>query len=291
MIDAARPGQTTATPRPAGELIEPFLFGDDTSPLYGCLHRPAARSSRNCGVLLCQPIGPEYIRSHRAMRQLAGRLSRAGFAVMRFDFFGCGDSAGDDEQGDVTRWIRDVNAAVDELRTRTDPDEVVVIGLRLGGSLAALAGAERKGIDKLVLWDPVVNGAEHLSELRRRHQKQLEFLPTRAARRLSNEGDCETQAEFLGFRFGPEFLKSLTAVDLKAILQRPAKKCLVIESSTSPIAEELAMRWQNVPGTISQETVEYQHVPDHEIWMAAPDRAVVPGQVLQSIISWVSRSA
>ena len=62
-----------------------------------CAFYPAAANgaapARSC--LLAQPIGHDYIKSHRAHRQIALRLSRRGVNVLRFDFTGCGDSEGD----------------------------------------------------------------------------------------------------------------------------------------------------------------------------------------------------
>ena len=54
-------------------------------------------------MVLCYPGGQEYIRSRRAFRQLAIRLSSAGFPVLRFDYHGCGDSSGDDDEGKISQ--------------------------------------------------------------------------------------------------------------------------------------------------------------------------------------------
>ena len=75
--------------------IEPFYFGTSSKPLFGCYHVPQSALRRDCGVLFCAPMGSEYVRFHRAYRQLADRLAKAGFPVLRFDFYGCGDSSGD----------------------------------------------------------------------------------------------------------------------------------------------------------------------------------------------------
>ena len=44
---------------------------------------------------------------------------------------------------------------------------VHVIGLRLGGLLAAAACAEREDIESLNLWDPVTSGVQYINELRK----------------------------------------------------------------------------------------------------------------------------
>src|SRR5215467_5624104 len=97
----------------------PFYFGGEGRKLYGCFHGPTQKGAPRCAVLICQPLGHEYVNSHRALRQLAVRLADAGIPVLRFDYFGCGDSSGEAEQGSITRWLEDVSTAVAELRTRS----------------------------------------------------------------------------------------------------------------------------------------------------------------------------
>ena len=96
----------------------PFLFGPPERPRFGW-HHPPVGASRACGVVVCNPIGDDAIRAHRALRHLAERLAAAGFAVLRFDFDGTGDSSGDErEPGRVRAWLDDVPLAIDALRAR-----------------------------------------------------------------------------------------------------------------------------------------------------------------------------
>jgi len=75
--------------------VRPFYFGAPGKELFGCLHAPEPDCCLDCGVVVCQPFGHEYVNSHRALRQLAKRLVDAGFPVLRFDYYGCGDSRGE----------------------------------------------------------------------------------------------------------------------------------------------------------------------------------------------------
>jgi hypothetical protein len=52
-------------------------------------------------VLLCNPFGQEAIRCHRAFRLLSARLASSGIPSLRFDYFGTGDSPGNDGEGDL----------------------------------------------------------------------------------------------------------------------------------------------------------------------------------------------
>ena len=82
----------------------PLYFGADAE-LFG-LYQPADASAGKA-VLLCPPLGQEQIRCHRLYRQLAHALAAEGIAVLRFDYYGCGDSAGASDEVDWQRCLTD----------------------------------------------------------------------------------------------------------------------------------------------------------------------------------------
>jgi len=51
--------------------MEPFYFRQPSRPLFGVYHPAQPGKSRNVGVVLCHPMGQEYVRSHRSLLQLA----------------------------------------------------------------------------------------------------------------------------------------------------------------------------------------------------------------------------
>jgi pimeloyl-ACP methyl ester carboxylesterase len=88
---------------------------------------------------------------------MAGR----GHTVLRFDLSGHGDSEGKFEDFGFSDLERDVDEARDYLQTQTG-GEPVLVGLRLGGTLAGRAAA-RHG-SRAVLWEPVLNPSDWLME-------------------------------------------------------------------------------------------------------------------------------
>src|SRR4051812_45876715 len=117
----------------------PIQFGDLVSPLFGWYHPPVG-VRRTGGIVLCNPIGDDLCRAHRPLRHLAERLAEAGFPVLRFDYRGTGDSAGDEhEPGRVSGWLSDIGLAFEELRARSGLARVSLVGLRAGALLAAVA--------------------------------------------------------------------------------------------------------------------------------------------------------
>jgi pimeloyl-ACP methyl ester carboxylesterase len=132
----------------------PFYFGPGRE-LFGFYH-PAA--GMRAAVLLCPPFGVEQIRCHRLYRQLAHGLAEAGFPVLRFDYFGTGDSAGESGAFEWTRCLADVVTGATELRMRHGGGRVLAFGARLGAN-AALAAAQAARLDGVVAWDVVTDGA------------------------------------------------------------------------------------------------------------------------------------
>ena len=111
-------------------------------------------------------MGIEAICVYFTYRKLADRLAEQGLAVLRFDYDGTGDSAGQEtDPGRVDAWLSSVTAAVDELAATGVP-RIGLVGVRMGGLFAAHEAARRGGVDALVLWDPCVSGKAFLREQR-----------------------------------------------------------------------------------------------------------------------------
>ena len=258
--------------------ILPFYFGSHGRELFGCYHRPLQKGIRECAVLVCQPFGHEYINSHRALRQLAARLAEAGFPVLRFDYYGCGDSSGEAEQGSLTRWMEDISAATAELRARSGMLEVCVVGLRLGATLAAVTGSRREDFKALVLWEPVIEGENYLQELLELQQEMFRFRP-----KPMGHATHHAHMEVLGFAISRMLRSQFEELDHGWIDGRPARQVLLLQNKSRPDADRLkAHLIQN------RTEVEHLRVEAPPIWLPTPDGSLrVPVQALQSMVSWI----
>jgi exosortase A-associated hydrolase 2 len=262
------------------EYTGPFYFGLSTTPLFGVYHAPQHGRNRNCGVVLCYPWGHEYTRAHRAYRQLAHHLSHIGFPVLRFDFYGCGDSDGDCEQGEMRQWLEDIEAAIREIRGKSGIGQVCLVGLRLGGTLAAMAGAARGDLDGLVLWDPVINGRTYLEELRALHQERLRVVFQDEPQDVHR---AEKPTEIIGFPLTPALLTALEHLDLLAMQQKPAQNILIIASHEGSCAGQLTEHLKSLGARLA-----YQHLASPQIWRGETHTGLVPHQLLQSIVAWLA---
>ena len=152
----------------------PLYLGQKDAQLFATLHLPEFAKTPRLAVLLCNPFGQEAIRMHRFFRVLSERLNRLGIPVMRFEYFGTGDSAGSDEQADLQRWSADALLACEELKQRTGLDKIRWLGARIGANIAV--DAIREGglsPESVTLWEPIVDGEIYVEELRSEHEKRM----------------------------------------------------------------------------------------------------------------------
>jgi len=262
------------------ERIVPFYFGPPDKRLFACCHEPTLERRRKCAVVVCQPIGHEYVNSHRALRQLASRLCYAGFPVLRFDYYGCGDSSGSTEEGRVAQWLEDISTAISEVRRRTGAVQVCLAGLRVGAALAMMSAAELTDPESLVLWDPVVNGKSYLDSLLGLQKEMLRFRPKPSRKQRPLD-----YVDVLGFPLSRFLQAELKNIHLPAIGGSLLKNVLVIQ--TDRTTNEVGSQKHAWP---LGSCFEYRRLNAPQVWLPTADGSlVVPSQVLHSIVSWTSR--
>jgi alpha-beta hydrolase superfamily lysophospholipase len=141
----------------------PTWFGPEQSRLFGVVHVPDGGVAR-AGVVICPPLGRQHLDTYRGLKLLAQRLCAKGFAVLRFDYPGTGDSMGDRlRDSAVDDYLEGIRTAVGYLRD-SGVQSVSLVGLRVGALLAATAAPSMAGLAGLVMWDPVTAGRQYLRE-------------------------------------------------------------------------------------------------------------------------------
>lgn len=274
-----------ANPRPgpaSADRTDSFFFGLPERQLFGCFHPAQGSAPRSTAVLLCYPSGRDYVVTHRVFRRLAIGLARAGLAVLRFDYYGCGDSAGDAEEGSVALWSADIDSAIDELKARSGATLVCLLGFRLGASLAALAGARLGSVDRMVLWDPVIDGARHL-------QGRVDSHARWSARQVwgpRQPAPPGPETECLGFPMTPSMQAGKRGLDLLALKARPAGRILLLATTDQPELDDCQRTLERLGGAVDRTRLDWP-----EFWVGNETLADVlmpPVPVLQAIVAWVS---
>lgn len=107
-------------------------------------------------VILVSAAGPQdrdgTLAGIPLMGQIAGRLSDAGFFVVRYDKRGAGQTGGRIETVSVEAYSEDLLRVLDWVRRRKDVEknQVAFIGRDEGGSVALLAGSKKRGDVKAI---------------------------------------------------------------------------------------------------------------------------------------------
>lgn len=257
--------------------MEPLYFGSSQRPLYGVYHPAESDTFRREAVVFCYPFGQEYMRSHRAFRQIATNLAKKGFHVLRFDYCGTGDSSGDMEDFKADDWLQDIEVAIDELRDMTGVENVSLVGLRLGGLLAGIVSS-RKKIHRLVLWDPVIGGNEYIDEL----NQEIVDKAGVADLDVDNYVDINGSMYFNGFSFTPSFLKSVEKLSL-------FEDTLQAESVLQVVSHE-SDRYDLLKSELSSHnSFLYIHAPCISDWNYVDDIGgiLMPQPVMQAIVNWL----
>ena len=251
----------------------PHYIRDQGRPIFTWHHPPRPDRQRGAGVVLCPPLGADYICAYRSWRILAERLAGLGFDVLRLDYEGTGDSAGHaDGPGCLDAWLGNIKCVAAEARKLTGSGEVALVGLRVGATLALQAAARHGGIARLVLWSPFRSGRAYVRELK-------------AFAKLSHKdyiGDEGQDILAAGYILPAAIAQAIEGMELESLDRRPAGEVLLVDRddrAPDPIIgahlERLGARVARVRPAGTSEMLE---------------RAVlrtVPDAALDAITSWL----
>lgn len=144
--------------------MESLYFGESNKKLYGVYHEAEKHNSKNTGIVLCYPFGEEYLRTHRTLKILSDQLSSNGYEVLRFDYYGTGDSYGSlDNEIDLDVWVENIKTAVDELREGANVKSIILMGVLLGANLVLALQEKYSLVEKLIIWNPILDGKNYLN--------------------------------------------------------------------------------------------------------------------------------
>jgi pimeloyl-ACP methyl ester carboxylesterase len=205
-------------------VIEGFFFGPSNQQIFATYHPPVGRSGQVLTVI-CPPLFSEFMRTQLALRELAISLAERGQHVLRFDYRGTGDSFGDLGEVAISDWVEDIALAVREGRDLSGSSVVRLLGVRAGALLACRSACASSDVQRLVLWDPVLDGAGYLQALRRIQVAIIErgLSLSRAERR-------ETLHEYAGHRLSERMLEEFRLLDASTYSSVPKSKLYVVST-------------------------------------------------------------
>jgi hypothetical protein len=130
----------------------PLAFKCKGKQIVGILHLPQRKNPPI--IIMCHGWGANKLGTWQGLFVKSAReICKSGFAVLRFDFRGSGDSEGEFREQTIETMLEDLDCILNGLDKKyVDIDKIGLIGHSLGGKAAIIEAAKDKRIKCLVLW-------------------------------------------------------------------------------------------------------------------------------------------
>jgi pimeloyl-ACP methyl ester carboxylesterase len=299
---------------------EQVKIGGSGFTLVGTLSRPEHVSGRLPAVVLVGGSGPqdrdELVSGIPILGQLAGAIANAGFAVLRYDKRGVGQSGGRTESASLADFAEDVRAAVKMLSDRKDidPKRIAVIGHSEGAAIALLAASKDKRIAAVGLLEAHgTSGADLILAQQKRaldrltltseeKQAKIELQKRVNEAVITGKGLDQLPPEIRRQMDNAEF-QSLLANDPAKVMPDVKQPLLIVhgsldmqvEPSNADRLEALARKRKNSPpvDVVRVAGVNHLLVPattgEADEYASLKDKNVSPS-VIQPIVTWLQKT-
>ena len=241
--------------------METFLMDAAVGQRFCHLHTPPSHQALQASLVYVHPCAQERNASRQMAALQADAFACAGFAVLQMDLKGCGDSSGHFEEARWSDWIDDVQMARQWMVDRFSAP-VWLWGLRAGCLLAAQVSRCEEMPAKLLFWQPVVSGKQHLQQFLRLHwvekiaQNQCSSGTVPLAHKLAQGQSVEVA----GYRIAPDLANGMSLSDLDHL--HTGTEIISFELS-SPVGESLSpaltaqvRRWQEAHCNVTAQAIE-----------------------------------
>ena len=225
--------------------------------LSAMLHLPAFVKPDTPLVICCHGFTGDKIGANQLTLNLAKKLVKAGYGVLRFDFLGSGDSEGEFATDTmVAGWQADLKNVLGWIKQQPQfaAAPILLYGHSLGGLIVLTHKVAGQDIAGRIVFAPVINPIANF--------RDIILGPTLWSKSLTGE----TIANFFakGFRLQPQFVKDLVEQDYDPIgaatkLITPLLIIHGLEDLAVPIAGSEAL-YQKYPGSKMLQKPTLDHV-------------------------------
>jgi exosortase A-associated hydrolase 2 len=191
----------------------PFFIEGSAGGRFAVRYSPEAPRQ---AVLFVPPFAEEMNKSRHAVAAASRAIAARGVSVLAIDLFGCGDSDGAFVDARWELWLDDIDSAVAWLQRETGLTPALW-GLRLGATLATSWVASRNRSLPLILWQPVLSGATHLTQFLRLAGSATLMggsADGRGTRELLADLAADQSVEVAGYTVGPALARGLQGAKL-----------------------------------------------------------------------------
>jgi len=197
---------------------------------------------------------------HRLFVKAARLFSKAGVAVLRFDFRCSGESEGDFLNMTISGEIKDARASLDFLcrQPQVDKNRLAILGFSMGGFVASFLGSDDPRVKSLVLWSAGARASTMFPNYIRMDKKRLE--------KWIRDGMVDLAGNVLGSKFLAD-LKKLG--DSFPLLRNFKGKALIIHGDKDrsvPVAEAFVYKKVLGPRATSRILKGADHTYNRKDW-------------------------
>lgn len=269
----------------AGATLQAFFLDGTHGQRFCLLHTPPPGQPVQGHVVYVHPFAEEMNATRRMAAKQARAMARAGFAVLQMDLMGCGDSSGHFEEASWETWVDDVALARRWMLERC-PGVAWLWGVRAGCLLAAQACRRDHQPPRLLLWQPVLSGKQHLQQFLRLQMAGdvVRGESSRGTAHLVHLLEQGESVEVAGYRVSAALAQGLARADLEALPADTQVVCLELgdaDSGTiSPALSTQMQRWQNSGCHAQAEVVagsvfwQMQETADSPAWLSTSLRSL-----------------
>jgi pimeloyl-ACP methyl ester carboxylesterase len=263
-----------------GVAEEPLRIEGPGGSLHAMSYRPLG-DAPGPAIVFAPPDGEERDWALRPLVTASRTLAARGCAVLRFDYFGQGESDGNYEDASMATRIGDLRAVIRAAREKTGRVPIVV-GVRLGGAIAALASAEEAAVRQLVLWEPVLDTDQYLQQMLRvnvstqmvQHGRVLKERPELIAEARNGQ-----PVSVNGYRLSGTFIDALLELNVIAAIEKFEGRILAV---TTGLLNPRVAAFPHVKG------VRVQATP---LWKEPKAHTIAPTPFLGPTVEWLVEAA
>lgn len=260
--------------------MKPFYLASGRHSVAAIFQAARKAVATSTAVLIVPPFGWDDQTSYRPRRDWSFALAEAGFANLRIDLPGTGDSSGTATDRDlVDAWTVAVASGVDWLKT-TGAARIAVIALGSGGLVTLQAVARGTIVDDLVLWGTPTTGRALIREIKAFGRLE-QFQTGEATADMPVDQLCAG-----GHMLSQQTLADLSALDAKSLigLAAPARALVLGRDGMGPDGALL--------GAFRSAGADVSVDPGHG-WGAALDRpqSTSPTAVFDVVNAWLAECA
>lgn len=192
--------------------------------LRGMINTPDEAFGKLPTIIILHGFGGNKMGPHFMFVKFSKILADLGYASVRFDFAGSGESDGEFINMTLSGELEDAENILEYVKSLdfVDTQKIGVVGFSMGGAVASmLAGIHSKDIKALCLWSPAGNMSEIVVN---------DFIGQGYAQFLDNG-----YHEYDGLVFGKKFVDDLKKTDIYNIASKYSGNTLLLHGTSDEV--------------------------------------------------------